>query len=104
MNRDILRIKSLSKEERIGISLSSQYEKKTGKDYSNFEQNYIEEILNRSFSEEYALENVENLPDGDYPLALFREIPYAAHIVPDGHPTPVCTAKPLLMYLGDELT
>jgi hypothetical protein len=100
MNRDTLRIETLPSKKRVGTSISSEYESKTDKDYINNQQKYSDELVNKLFSTEYILDNVETLADGDYPINLFKQLYYAAHIIPDGEPTPISSAKPILSYIG----
>ena len=83
MNSDILTIKTLPNHERIGIRIC-----------------LIDRVYPLS-NQEYSLEHVDSLPDGDYPMELFIEIPYAAHIIALGEPIPLHTAKPLLRYKGN---
>ena len=94
MERDILRITTLPNGERMGTSLFS--------DNSSSEDIRKRNILNSLTSlNEYSLDNVENLPDGDYSRNLFKDILYAASFVPDGEPIPTVKSKPLLRYIGD---
>lgn len=100
MDRDILRITTLPGGERIGVNLFS-----VDSENSSSEDIRTEQFLNSLTSlYEYSLDNADSLPDGDYSITLFKYVPYAAHFVPDGEPIPVCKAKPLLIYIGDELT
>jgi len=102
MEKNILRIKTLSNGERRGISISTEYEKKSDKDYACLDQKYHEELLNRLDSKEYSLDNIEGLPDGDYPINNFEEIICAAPFVPYGEQTPTHTTKTLLIFIGNE--
>lgn len=100
MDRDILWITRLPNGERMGVSLFS-----VDLDNSSSEDIRTKRILNNlTSSYEYSLDNVESLPDGDYPISLFKNVPYAAHFVLDGEPTPICKIKPLLRYIGDKST
>jgi hypothetical protein len=90
MEQDILRITTLPDGKRVGVSLFSD-----NSTYDTPKRNLLNSLISLN---EYSLDNIENLPDGDYQINLFKSIPYAASFVRDCEPIPTCKAKPLLRY------
>lgn len=95
MEMDIIRIKTEPNGQRMGISVSSQFEETQT-------PSFADQLANNLFSEQFELLDVETIPDGDYPMTFFKRINVAASIIPEGEPIPISTAKPVLCYLNNK--